>query len=203
MANKTGAFGLSPIRHNNGSPWNGATVECYIGSSYATALFIGDPVLISPTAAERDATAQRPTINASAGTDGTIIVGAIVEFEPLRTDLTKQYNPASTERIAHVCMDPSVVYEIRGDGGGTPTKNWIWNNAVMIATAAGDTTTGLSGFHLDEGTTTAPSADQTNPLLIVGISSKPDEELAASALYEVMLNTYWNAAGSVLGIAGA
>lgn len=203
MANVTGAFGLRPIRHFTGAPWNGATVPCYISSSYATALFVGDGVLISPTAAERDTTGQKPTINVSAGGDGAIIRGVIVNFEPLASDLTKQYNPASTERVANVCMDPSVVFEVRGDGGGTPTKNWIYNNAVLIATAAGDTATGLSGYHLDEGTSTAPSADQSNPLLITGISTRPNEELAASALYEVVLNTFWNATGSFLGVAGA
>ena len=203
MANPTGAFGLRPIRHFDGSPWNGATVKCYISASYATALFIGDPVLITATAAEREASNLYPTIQASAGTDGTIVLGAIVSFDPLTTDLTKQYNPASTERYANVCMDPSVVFEIRGDGGGTVTDIFLWSNAAMIATAAGNTITGLSGFHLDEGTTTDPRADQSLPLLIVGASKKPDEALLAdNTLWEVMLNTRYNATGLVLGVTG-
>lgn len=201
MANPTGAFGLRPIRHFDGSPWNGATVKCFISSAYATALFIGDPVLISPTDAEREASGYYPTINASAGTDGTIVLGAIVSFDPLVTDLTKQYNPASTERYANVCMDPSVVFEIRGDGGGTPTDVFVWSNAAMIATSSGNTITGLSGFHLDEGTTTDPRADQSLPLLIVGTSKRADESpITDNTLWEVMLNTRYNATGSVLGV---
>ncbi len=203
MANPSGAFGLRPARHINGAPWNGATVPCYISSSYATALFIGDPVLISPTTAERDTTGKYITINKSGGTDGTIVWGVIVSFDPLYSDLTKQYNPASTERIAHVCCDPTVVYHVRGDGGGTPSKNWIGANAVLIATSSGDTTTGLSGFNLDEGTTTGPSADQSNTLLIVGIASMPDNELGDNAIWEVLLNTQENATGKYLGVTGA
>lgn len=204
MANPTGAFGLRPVRHLNGAPWNGATVPCYISSAYATALFIGDPVLQSPTQAEKHATGKYLTINKSAGTDGTIILGVIVSFEPLRTDLTKQYNPASTERIANVCMDPSVVYEVRGDGGGTLVDYYIGANASLIATTTGDTITGLSGMQLDEGTTTDPRADLTNPLLIVGASHKADEEpLEDYTLWEVVINTPWNASGLVLGVTGS
>jgi hypothetical protein len=203
MANATGGFGLRPVRHIDGSPWNGQTVPCYISASYATALYIGTPVLLSPTLAEKDTTGRYQTINKSAGTDGTIIFGVITSFEPLQTDLTKQYNPASTERIANVCVDKSVVYAIRGDGGGTPSKVFIGQNAVCIETSAGSTVTGISGVELDEGTTTAPSADQSNPLFIEGIQDTPDNELADDAVYLVRLNTAENATGDILGVTAA
>jgi hypothetical protein len=200
MANATSAFGLRPVKHINGAPWTGQTVECYISSSYATALFIGDPVLISPTLAERDTTGNRPTINKSAGTAGTLIRGVIVGFEELKTDPTKVHNPANTERIAHVCMDPDVVYEVRGDGGGTPAKVFPGQNAVLIQTAAGSTTTGLSGMHLDEGTTTAPTTTQNFTLHILNFAKREDNELGDNAVYEVLLNTPENATGRFLGI---
>ena len=142
-----------------------------------------------------------PTINLSAGTNGIIIRGVIVSFDPDPDNLTLQYRAPSTERVAHVCMDPSVVYEIRGDGGGTVTSNFIWSNAVCIATTAGSTVTGLSGMQLDEGTTADPKVDQSYPLLIVGASSREGETpLADNTLWEVVLNTFWNATGSVLGV---
>jgi hypothetical protein len=200
----TGAFGFRPLRHNDGSPWNGGTVPCYCSSSYATALYIGDPVLYSAEADEQDATARYPTIQKSAGTDGTIIRGVIVAFEPNPSNLELQYRAAGTERIAHVCMDPSVVYQIRGDGGGTPADTWIGMNANCIATTAGSTITGLSGMQLDEGTTDGPEVNQSNPLLIVGTTQLPDETaLNDYTLWEVQLNTYWNATGSVLGVSGS
>lgn len=202
MANKTGAFGLCPIRHLDGSPWNGVTIPCYVSASYATALFVGDPVLMSPTIAEKDTAGTKPTINVSAGTDGTIIWGVITSFEPTDRD-SKVYNPASTERIANVCVDPSVIYKIRGDGGGTPDKTFPGSNAVMIATSAGSTVTGLSGFHLDEGTTDAPAADQSNTLYILNILNQEDNELGDNAVYEVLLNTNENATGRYLGVVAA
>lgn len=204
MSNPTGAFGLRPIRHLNGAPWNGATIPCYCSASYALALYVGDPILFSSTAAEFDATARYPTINKSAGTDGIIVAGAIVAFDPNPSNLEQQYRAASQERIAHVCVDQTVVYEIRGDGGGTPVDTWITANASMIATTAGSTVTGLSGMQLDEGTTTGPTANQSNPLWIVGASTRADEtRLGNNTLWEVMLNTYFNATGLVLGTTGA
>jgi hypothetical protein len=82
MANPTGAFGLRPIRHFNGSPWNGNTVPCMCEDSYATAMFVGDPVLVTATTAERDTTLRYPTINVSDAVDEDIILGAIVSFDP-------------------------------------------------------------------------------------------------------------------------
>lgn len=203
MGNATGAFGLKPIRHISGAPWNGATVKCYISASYATALYIGDPVLFSPTLAEKDTTGRYPTINKSAGTAGTLVRGVIVGFEPDPDGLEKVYSPASTEGYAYVVMDADVVFAIRGDGGGTPSKVFPGQNAVMIATTAGSTTTGLSGMNLDEGTTTAPNTTQNFTLHILGIQDKPDNELADNAVYEVLLNTNENATGRFLGITAA
>ena len=199
MANPTGAFGLRPVRHKNGAPWNGATVPCYCSASYATALYVGDPVVISLVTAEKDTSGFYRTINKSAGTDGIVVEGVIVRFDPNRDNLSQVYRPASQERIAHVCMDQTVIYHIRGDGGGTPSKTWIGINAVMIANSSGSTVTGLSGMMLDEGTTTAPDQNQSMPLVIEGLASMPDNSLGDNAIWEVSLNTFFNATGLVLG----
>jgi hypothetical protein len=203
MANATGSFGLRPLRHIDGSPWCGTTVKCYISDAYATALFIGDPVLLSPTLAEKDATGYHPTINVSAGTDGDIIRGVIVSFSALPTNLESQYNPASTERYANVVMDETVVFGVRGDGGGALGAVVPGQNAILVATSAGSTSTGLSGYDLDEGTGTAPTTTQTLPLHILAILEKEDNALGINAEYEVLLNTFRNAAGEYLGITAA
>jgi len=200
MANTSSAFGLKPVRHLDGSPWNGNVVKCYKGAGYATALFVGDPVLLSPTLAEKDDTGMHPTVNASAGTDGTIIIGPVVSVEPDPDNLDKVYSPASTAGYVNVCMDPTVIYEVRGDGGGTPTSVFPGQNAVLIATTSGSTLTGLSGFNLDEGTTTAPTTTQSFTLHIMNIKNSADNELGDNAVYEVLLNTCENATGKILGV---
>ncbi len=200
MANTSGAFGLRPIRHLDGTPYNGATVKCYISASYATALFVGDPVLFSATLAEKDPTGNHPTINKSAGTAGVLVRGVITSFLPDPDSLDKTYSPASTEGYALVAMGTGLVFEIRGDGGGTPSKVNPGQNAVMIATTAGSTSSGQSGMNLDEGTTTAPNTTQDFTLHILDIKEQEDNTLGGDALYEVLLNTSENATGRFLGI---
>lgn len=200
MANPTGAFGLRPVRHFNGAPWNGAVVPCYVGSDMATALFIGDPVLLTTDIDDQHAYPTEYSIMPSAGTSGIIVRGAIVAFSPLYTDLSKIYNPASTERIAYVCMGHDVVFQIRGDGSGTPLVSWVGANAEMVATGAGSTITGLSGFHLDE---TTPADTQAFPLHIVGIANQSDNEFGDNTIWEVILNTSLNATGDILGVVSA
>ena len=57
MANVDAAFGLKPVRHLNGSPWNGATIRCHAPAAYGgSALYVGDPVMLEATTATRSTT---------------------------------------------------------------------------------------------------------------------------------------------------
>ena len=198
MSNPTGAFGLRPIYRINGG--NIVTKQVYIAATYATALFVGSPVMWTAATADQDPTGKMPSMKIGGTAAGSIYDGVIHSFEPLQSDLSKLYNPASTARIANVCMDPNVVYAVRGDGGGTVTKVFPGQNAIMIATSAGSTVTGLCGWHLDEGTGTPPTTTQNLTLRIIALQSTEDNELGDNAVYEVMLNTAYLAAGSKAGI---
>ena len=50
MPNLNTPFGLKPIAHKSGAPYNGAATPYFVPASYATALFIGDPVVKTGTA---------------------------------------------------------------------------------------------------------------------------------------------------------
>lgn len=197
MANITTPFGLKPVRHLTGAPYNGQIIECYCAAGYATALYVGDPVLFSPTLTEKDATAKRPTINLSAGTTGVLIRGVIVGFAPDPDDLTKTYRPASTERIAYVvpALD-DLVFHVRDDGSGTPAAVFPGQNAEL-ANAGGNTATGLSGFALDAST---PTTTQAHNVHILGLADIENNELGDYAIWEVLINTNNNTTGRFLGI---
>ncbi len=201
MANVNAPFGLRPSRYIDGTPWNGATQRCYCSSSYATALYIGDPVLWTPTLAEKDATAKYPTINVSAGTTGIIVRGVIVSFEPNPANLTQQYRPASQERWANVVMaTPDLIFQIRDDGDAAPTSVFPGQNAV-IAAGTGSTITGLSAYVLDGSTT--PTTTQAHTLHIIGLADIENNELGDYAIWDVIINTSRNATGTYLGITAA
>ena len=203
MANATGGYGLRPVRHMDGSPWNGITVRCFVSANYATALFVGDPVLLDTTLANKDTTGYHPTVIASAGTAGTLIRGVITSVEPNPDNLSLLYSPASTEGYVTVCMDPCVLFAVRGEGATTPTKVIPGQNAVLIATAAGSTSTGLSGFEMDLGATTAPNTTQNFTLHVVSVLEREDNDLADNAEFLVLLNTIENATGRYLGVTAA
>lgn len=206
MANIDSPFGLKPVRHKSGAPYNGAANPYYIQSDYATALFIGDPVVKTGTAntaaveapgAGKFGIGTLPAINKTAvgDVDGNTkrITGVIVGFSPLPTDLTKNYNPASTARVAYVCDDPDVVFEMQADGAIPATS--IGLNAVLIYTHSGSTSTGLSGAELDT-TSDAPAADASNQLTIVRAVNREDNDTTLThAKVEVTINAHTEAPG--------
>lgn len=195
MANNNTPFGLKPIRHRGGAPYNGGGNWYYINSSYGTALYIGDPVVKTSTANTATVSAAGagtflpgtlPEINkATVGTTNKI-TGAIVAFAASPTALDKVYNPASTERLAFVSDDPDLVYEIQSDLTLAATD--VGLNGCLIYTQAGNTNTGLSGAELDGGTTTALATTVGFQLKILRIVNRLDNELAARVKVEVMIN---------------
>lgn len=202
MANEDRRFGLKPLRHKSGAPYNGAVNPYYIPASYGTALFIGDPVVktgTSNTAAVEAPGAGRfnigtlPEINKATAGDANAVTGAIVGFAPLPTDLNKNYNPASTARVAYVCDDPDIIFEIQADGAVAAASMGL--NAVFIYTHSGDTTTGLSGVELDT-TSDAPAADASNQMIIIRAANRDDNDTTSTwAKVEVLLNNHTEATG--------
>lgn len=210
MSNTDTPFGLRPIRHRNGAPYNGSVNHYYIPSTYGTALFIGDPVIKTGTSNTAFVSAAGvgdfeigtiPEINKATAGATNRITGVIVGFAPLPNDLTKQYNPANTERVALVCDDPDVIFEIQSDGALSAAQ--ISLNAVLIFTNAGSTVSGLSGVELDSGTATAPAADATYQLMIQRASNFPGNDVtAAYCKMEVMISNHSEASGSTTSSTG-
>jgi len=201
MANVNAPFGLRPSRYIDGTPWNGATVRCYVSASYATALYIGDAVTMETALTNKDTTANHPTVIVSSGATATVIRGVITSFEPDPTNLTLQYRPASTARWANVCIAvPNLIFQIRDDGDATPSKVFPGQNAIM-ASGTPSTITGLSGYVLDGSTT--PTTTQAHSLHIVALADIPDNELGDYAIWDVLINTCYNSTGLYAGVTAA
>lgn len=197
MANADTPFGLRPLRHRNGAPYNGPATPYYIPASYGTALYIGDPVVITGTA--NTAAVNVPSvgsfpagtlqeINKATAAGGNYISGVIVGFAASVSNLSNQYNPASTERVALVCDDPDVIFEIQEDGvGATLAAVDMGLNADLVYTHAGSTYTGQSGAELDIST---KATTNTLQLKILRLVNRTDVELGANGKLEVMINLH-------------
>jgi len=183
MANLDTRFGLKWVGSSLGVATNANVVPMYIASTYETALFVGDPVVVvaagSNTAVEKGTTLGNydigtlPAIERASVLDDGTLSGVIMGFAPVTQD-SVPYSAADTEGIAYVCTDPFALWEIQADGAVAASS--VGLNAVGIYTHSGDTNTGLSGLELDSGTTTAPSADASNPFTIERIKASPDNE---------------------------
>ena len=192
MANTDNPTGLTPIRHSNGADYNGAFSEYYIPSTYATALYVGDPVIITGTSNtagyKGNEPGTLPEINKATAAGGSYMTGIIVGFEPLPNDLSKTYNAASTERIAYVADDPDLVFEIQEDSGGTVLDATdVGLNADLVYTHSGSTATGKSGAELDRSTI---NTTNTLQLKVRRLINRVDNALGDSAKWEVTINLH-------------
>lgn len=206
MANPDAPFGLRPVRTAQGNPYNGQVNLYFAPSTYATDIFIGDAVVVT-TAGSNTATVTTGSgsyaprtlqeVNRATVGNGNAITGVVVGFDADPSNLDKVYGAASTNRVLKVCDDPYMIFEIQADGVLTATQ--VGLNAVLIDTHSGDTNTGLSGTELDT-TSSAPAADASNQLTIVGLVDRADQDTTASTgnmnAY-VRINNHTNAHGVV------
>ena len=201
MANIDAPSGLRPVRHLDGRSWNGSTRMYLVPSGDGTALFVGDAVKSGGSAGAAGTVVNgidvegMQTVIQAAATDA-LIVGVVVGFLPNPDNLMLKYRVASTNRIALVCDDPTVVFEIQEDSvTNTLVADDIGENADLIV-GAGNTTTGMSGMELDSGDHKTATAQ----LRILGLVKRPDNNMgdnatSASSTYvngkwEVLINEH-------------
>lgn len=176
MANVDRVSGARPVKHLDGSPYNGATTRYYVASSDSVAIFPGDFVKSSGTG---DA-AGVPGVAQAAATES--LRGAVVSVEPV-TDESLPYRAASTERYVNVADAPDIVFEIQESGALAVTDI---NRNADITVAAGDTATGRSGMELDS----SDIKDATAQLRVLGLSQRPDNEVGTNAKWLVVINEH-------------
>lgn len=190
MANVNSAFGLKPVRRFSGAPYNGALRRYSVPSSYATNVFIGDPVVITGTS-DADGYAE-----VNVASNGGSITGVVQGFEDVPS-LTLGYGAASTTRAVLVVDDPEILFEVQEDAvGGTLALASVGLNADLIS-AAGSTSTRASGWMLDTSTAATTATLQVK---IIEFQHRADVEPAvANSKVLVKINKH-TALGGVAGV---
>lgn len=197
MANPDNPSGLTPV-DDNGGDYTGPTRLYFAPSGYGTDLFIGDPLTItgtSNTAVVRDhGIGTMPEVNITV-VGSNHITCVMVGIEPINQD-SAVYGVASTERVLHCVDAPNTIFEIQADGA-VPAAT-IGLNAILIATNAGSTATGISGFELDSGTATAPNTTVGFQLKILRAVDRLDNDTTiTNPKILVLINAQTNATGTV------
>jgi hypothetical protein len=195
MANTSRVNGFRPVKHLNGSPYNGQFNLYTLLAADATATFVGDLVKLSGTA---DASGAYASIAQAAA--GNAVIGAVIGFVPDYSNLNSpgQYRLASTLRFAMVADSPDLIFECESDNGGAALAITDVGRVADVLVGAGSTSTGQSGMQLDSSTAATNTA--TFPLRIMGFSPRVDNEIGNFAKVLVMINAHQLTSGA--GIAG-
>lgn len=191
MANTNKPTGLIPVRHLNGNPYNGAYNIYFVPAAYATALYLGLPLIATGVS---DANGVPVAAIATAGaTNYTIgpMVGIVDGGEPIVT-VTRDmplYHPASTAQYILVADDPDLVFEAQEDSvGGSIAMASAGTKNVDLVAGAGSNASGYSGWMLDSSTVAVGATLQCR--LLRGVE-RPDNTMGSSyAKWLVRINLH-------------
>ena len=138
-----------------------------------------------------------PSIVVATGGTTNKILGSIVGFEVLPTDLFKAgYNAANSARIVYVADDINQEFAIVDDGIGTLAITDVNLNAnLTIGTV--DAFTNIDSTSLN--TTTPPASTAAFQLKILSLLDEPLNEVAAYATWRVKINNH-RLANAVVGV---
>lgn len=156
MANPNAPYGLKPLAYRDGSPYNGAFRTYWVSPSYATALYVGDPLIVTGTS---DANGVPGVQIATAGA-GNYVTGSFIGIANnagalIQTLLQSSpvYLPASTGGYIAVADDPFILFSIMENSSPSAlSANVASENAALNAGSGGSTYSGQSSWQLDSNT---------------------------------------------------
>ncbi|QDP58762.1 MAG: hypothetical protein GOVbin1573_49 [Prokaryotic dsDNA virus sp.] len=181
MANVDNPNGLTPLRYLNGSPYNGATVLCYVGTGDSTAIYPGGLVKL---AGSSDADGV-PAVTGNVST-GDGVYGVVQSVLPVTAD-SLPYRAASTARYLHVIPAELVEFGVQDDGTGTPATTTAGSVADLTGLTSGNTTFGRSTIEISGSTITA-AGDGTEDVVLLGLHRVTGNSLGDNAVWRVKLN---------------
>ena len=183
-------YGLDPINRFDGMPYAGATQQLPIASTYNTAIFNGDVVLVSGGTIRKSSVTNDSTTDKANNATYGVFMGVQYVNSQQQTVQAQYYpgNSAVTNAIAYVVMDPVAEFKVAVTFSGNSTISGttiaaVGTNAALIQ-GAGSTTTGNSGVSL-----AAPASGLGNaaalPVRIVAVV--PETASNATTFTEVIV----------------
>lgn len=210
MANTSRINGFKPVKHLNGSPYNGQANIYEVPAGETVPVFVGDLVKLSDSAATSYYPAVEAVVGASAQIAAGPILGAVVgiinsKFDPVGGTMssgsisldTPVYRPASTKQFVLVADSDDLIFEAEADASVALASIGL-NVGVGASAHTNPLLTGASPMYVYS--TTAPDTTSTRPLQIVGVVNRPDNQ-TASAYNKVLVRINVHSYGNV-GVAG-
>ena len=183
-------YGLDPINRFDGMPYAGATQQLPIASTYNTAIFNGDIVLVSGGNIKKSAVTSDSTTDKANNATYGVFMGVQYVNSQGQTVQAQYYpgNSAASSAIAYVVMDPAAEFKVAVTFAGNSTVSSTTAAAIgtnlAVIQGTGSTTTGNSGVSV-----AAPAAGLGNaaalPVRVVAIV--PETAANATLYTEVIV----------------
>lgn len=190
MSNTNAPFGLRPIRHKDGRPYNGA-VNFYFATGATGVIAPGDPVINNGAANTAEISGFQPGslpgCQIALDGAGDPITGVCVAVLPTNRD-SLTYRETSTDRVIAVADDPGLVFEVQEDAGGTALASTDVGQLVVLKAGTASTVTGRSAWAID--TSVSPATTATYQLYLNRLAPKPNNAIGAYAVWEVTINNH-------------
>lgn len=193
MANISRVFGFRPVKHLNGSCYNGQANIYEFAAGETVPVFIGDAVLRSTEASTSGLITVKSLSahatdanNVTSGIVQGVVVGIVVpKLDPLTGKMstgsmaldTPTYLPAGTKGYVLVSDSPDTVYEIQSTAAFTQALVGSNCDVGVLAVSGNQTTTGASGMYINA---TTPDTTGTRPCKMIGHVQRVDNEQAAA-----------------------
>ena len=195
--------GFNPVKHSLGVPLSATINPYYKKSDYATALFIGDPVVKNSTSnlatvyggSESWASGELPelAIGNAAGANTGIMVGKVTRSG----NLTTVHSAASTEDVILVVDDPFVIFSAQEDSvDENVAATTVGLNYDLVLDTAGDAITGISGAEIDSS---SKATSDALALKVLRLAPLHGNAIGANAEWYCLLNDHTEMPG-VAGI---
>ena len=196
--------GFRPVKHLNGSAWNGQVNRYMLSASDAQVTNVGDFVQLSDNDAlvDGDGFGVYPAVERIGSGTAVPIVGVVVGFAVDYSNLNApNYRAASTRRIVLVADAPDTLFAGPQDGtGGVVAAASVGLNVAINLGTAGSSGAYNSGMSVDSSTVATTA---TLPLQVMGVTASPDNDVTSTsrpAEILVRVNTHAFQAAGVAGV---
>ena len=167
-------YGLKPINRFDGVAYAGATQQLPIASTYNTAIFNGDVVLVSGGTIKKSAVTSDATTDQANNATYGVFMGVQYTNTQGQTVQAQYYpgNAAASSAYAYVVVDEKAAFKVAVTASGSATITGTTVNAIGVNLAVrqgtGSTTTGNSGLSVVAPSSGAGNAT-TLPVKVIGV----------------------------------
>lgn len=197
--------GFRPVKHFNGSAWNGQVNRYMISASDSQVTNVGDFVQLSDNNALVDdigGMGVYPAVERIGSGTAVPIVGVVVGFQVDYSNLNTggSYRPASTRKVVLVADASDTIFAGPQDGtGGVVAAESVGLNVAINLGTAASAVPFASGMSVDSSTVATTA---TLPLQIVGVTAAPDNDVTSTSRPAEILVRVNTSAFNAAGIAG-